>query len=160
MSNNASKQTNTNIDKQDNHVPSPLTPHTPNKQTMEFAAGLLRDFGQFALVDTKGGQIGFSDNPEIFRLIKTVLTSLASGKAVSVVPYDAELTTHQAAHFLNVSRPHLVKLLEEGKIPYHKVGTHRRVKFDDVLQHKSEQQKVTRASLKELTNLSEEYGLN
>ncbi len=141
-------------------INSPLTPHIPNNNTIEFASGLLRNFGEVALVDTKNNRVGFSDNPEIFSLIKSMLMSLASGKAVSIVPYDAELTTHQAAHFLNVSRPHLIKQLDSGKLSYHKVGTHRRIKFDDLLAYKKQQQEVTRSSLKELTNLSEEYGLD
>lgn len=155
-----SPHTNTTHEVDTTSVTSPLTPHTPDKNTMEFAAGLLRNFGSVALVDTHNNKVSFSDNPKIFTLIKSVLSSLASGKAVSIVPYDAVLTTHQAAHFLNVSRPHLIKLLEEGALSFHKVGTHRRVKFDDLLAYKQAQQETTRSALKELTNLSEEYGLD
>jgi excisionase family DNA binding protein len=95
----------------------------------------------------------------VFELFKNILRNLSAGKAVSIVPYDAELTTHQAAHFLNVSRPFLIKLLEAGEIPHHKVGTHRRVQFDHLLAYKKQQKDRTKKSLKKLTGLSQEYGL-
>lgn len=143
-----------------NHIRSPLTPEIPNKDSMAFAANLLRQFGDLVLVDTKNERIASTkENPQLFNLFKDVLFAISQGKAVSVVPYDAILTTHQAAKFLNVSRPFLIGLLEKDEIPYHLVGTHRRVRFEDVLAYKNKMNEDSDVAHKELIQLSEEYGL-
>ena len=72
-----------------------------------------------------------------FVLFLEILKQMADGNAVAVIHHQGQLTTQEAANFLNVSRPYLIKLLEEGKIPYSKVGKHRRVKFYDIQQYKN-----------------------
>lgn len=72
------------------------------------------------------------------RLLLDVLTEIGQGNAVSILPVQAELTTQEAADALNVSRPFLVQLLEKGDIPFHKVGTHRRIRYLDVLSYKKQ----------------------
>lgn len=71
------------------------------------------------------------------RLLVDILAELAAGNAVKVVPVHAELTTQEAADLLNVSRPHLIKLLEIGDLSYHKTGKHRRVRFTDLMDYKN-----------------------
>ena len=140
---------------------SPLTPVIPNKNTIDFAANLLRELGRIVVLDTNEKKIAtVIQNPLIFELFKRLLLDLSKGKAVSVVPHDAVLTTHQAAHLLNISRPHLVKLIENGEIPHHMVGTHRRILFQHLMEYLANRKKKTRESLRELTRLSEEYGLD
>ncbi|HEY4320387.1 MAG TPA: helix-turn-helix domain-containing protein [Gemmatimonadales bacterium] len=80
-----------------------------------------------------------------FDLLIEMLGQLANGNAMTLVPVNAELTTQQAADMLNVSRPHLISLLETGEIKYHRVGTHRRIAAPDLMEY----QRATAAMRKE-----------
>lgn len=93
------------------------------------------------------------------RLLVGILDEMADGNAVTLVPSQAVLTTQQAARFLNISRPYLVALLEAGKIPFHKAGTHRRVLFQDLLAYRTQSGKERRETLTELAALSQELGM-
>lgn len=73
-------------------------------------------------------------------LLMDILGELASGNAVQIVPVQAGLTTQEAANILNVSRPHMVKLLEEGQLPFRKTGRHRRVLFADLMNYKNKRE--------------------
>lgn len=93
------------------------------------------------------------------RLLLDILVLMAEGQAVTIIPTQVELTTQQAADVINVSRPFLVQLLENGTIPFRKVGTHRRVLLSDVMLYKSQIDAARKQSLDELTELSQELGL-
>jgi excisionase family DNA binding protein len=84
------------------------------------------------------------------RLLVDILSELADGNAVKVVPIHAELTTQEAADLINVSRPHLVKLLEAGDLPFHKTGKHRRVRFSDLMAYKTAQEQASTVAMEEL----------
>jgi excisionase family DNA binding protein len=91
-----------------------------------------------------------------FRALRLVVERLARGQAITLVPHGTELTTQEAADLLRVSRPHLVKILDEGIVPHHKVGTHRRVALEDVLAYRERRGGARHEKLDELTRLSEE----
>jgi excisionase family DNA binding protein len=96
---------------------------------------------------------------ELADLLRQVLEALARGEAVRVIPLEAELTTQQAAELLDVSRPHLVRLLERGVIPFHKVGAHRRVKVRDLLAYMEAARKRGEERMEGLIRESQELGL-
>lgn len=70
-------------------------------------------------------------------LLMDILEAMAAGQGVTIIPESAELTTVQAAEVLNVSRPFLIKLLDDQKIPHRKVGKHRRIRMEDVMAYKA-----------------------
>lgn len=93
------------------------------------------------------------------RLLDEILSELALGNAVQVVPIHAELTTQEGADLLNISRPHLVKLLDENVIPHTKVGRHRRVKFADLMDYKQRRAAVSRQAMDELAAQAQALGM-
>jgi excisionase family DNA binding protein len=93
------------------------------------------------------------------RLLYHLLTQLSFGNAVTLIPIHAELTTQEAADYLNVSRPFLVKLLETGKIPYHMVGTHRRVKFAHLAAFRKNAEQERQEAMEELAKQAQELGM-
>ena len=93
------------------------------------------------------------------RLLLDVLTEIGKGNAVSIIPIHAELTTQEAADVLNVSRPFLVQLLESGHMQFHKIGTHRRVRYQDVIAYKKHIDAERRKNLDDLAAQSQELGM-
>jgi len=93
-----------------------------------------------------------------FKLLMDILTAMGEGRAVSIIPHHAELTTKQAADILNVSRPFLVKLLEQAEIPFHMVGTHRRIKYEDLIAYKKNIDAKRLKTLEELSAEAQDMG--
>ena len=93
------------------------------------------------------------------RLVEEVLNGLAKGDAIRVVSVNAELTTQEAADLLNVSRPHLVKLLEDGELPFLRTGKHRRVRLADLLQFKDAREQASAQAMDGLSRQAQELGM-
>ena len=85
------------------------------------------------------------------RLLKEILSEMAEGKTLTLLPNQAELTTQEAADYLQVSRPFLVKLLDAGEIAHHLVGSHRRIRIDDLVEYQVRMKRRRGEALDELT---------
>lgn len=93
------------------------------------------------------------------KLLKSIIGNMAEGKSIALMPTDAVISTQQGAEILNVSRPHLVKLLETGKIPFKKVGSHRRILLTDLLNYKSKSKAKRRKNLDLLAEEAQKLNL-
>src|SRR5262249_37316721 len=109
------------------------------------------------------GEVGTQDALVIPRatavMFAQILHLLAQGRVVQIFPREVELSTQHAADMLNVSRPYLIGLLEGGKIPFRKVGRHRRVRFEDLMDYKRRDDLSRRAAADGLAELSEDLDL-
>lgn len=92
-------------------------------------------------------------------LLVDILAELADGNAVKVVPVHAKLTAQEAADMLNVSRPHLVKQLEDGAMSFNRTGKHRRVRFTDLMQYKDAHDRTSAEAMAELARQAQEAGI-
>lgn len=135
----------------------------PSREDAELAAELSR---KLASRRPEGRlRVRLDDGQELVlprlaaRLLSHILTEIAHGHAVRLIPIHAELTTQEAADYLNVSRPYLVKLLEEGKIPFRKVGTHRRVLFQDLDRYKQHAKRRRDEALAELAEQAQDLDM-
>jgi excisionase family DNA binding protein len=141
---------------------NPITPtpqdHSLARASSEALARLLADHDHVNLHgdDTDDTEISLSAN--IARLVQQVLEQIAQGQAVVVLPVEKELTTGQAAEIIGVSRPFMIRLLEQGSLPFHMAGTHRRVRLQDALAYQQEKQRQ-RGILDELTREAQELNM-
>jgi excisionase family DNA binding protein len=106
------------------------------------------------LVGPDGERIDLPDSA--FEALKLIIDAMALGQSVTLVPEDKELTSQEAADILHVSRPHLIKLLDRGELPFHRAGTHRRIKIEDMLAYRDRRDIERQAALDKLARLSEE----
>ena len=132
--------------------------HLPTAQEAEEAKITSRALSKYAHNERLHLKIASNNESEdlilpgyAINLLLAMLTEMSKGNAITVMPIHAELSTQETAELLNVSRPHLVDLLEQGKIPFRKVGKHRRILANDVFDYK---QRIDEARFKALDDLA------
>lgn len=141
--------------------------HLPTPQEAEEAKITSRALSKYANNERLHIKIASSNNESddlilpgyAINLLLNILTEMSKGNAIMVMPIHAELSTQETAELLNVSRPHLVDLLEQGKIPFRKVGTHRRVLAKDVFYYKQRIDEDRLKALDELAAQAQELGM-
>jgi len=116
---------------------------------------IYREHGEARLLGPDGEMIGIPGSA--FEALRLVVDAMSKGQTIILAPQGEELTSQQAADLLRVSRPHLIKLLDEGEIAFHRVGTHRRIRLEDVITYKRKRSQDRRERLDELTRLSEDF---
>lgn len=129
-----------------------LEPRTvlPPKEQRNFAE-LLEALGASGVSICDGAGHAITLPEEVRDAFLNVALAMSQGKGIQLVPHHMTLTTQEAADILNISRPTLVKLLEEKRIPYEKPGRHRRIRLDAVLQYQEETRVRRKAALQEAT---------
>jgi excisionase family DNA binding protein len=133
----------------------------PTIADSEQLQGVIKRYkGRLSLARLIGPDQEVIDLPEsVNQILVQVVYAMSRGLAVAVVPLHKELTSQEAADYLNVSRQYLVQLLDQGAIPHTKVGKHRRVRFGDLHAYKEARDRQRGAGLAELARLSDELGL-
>jgi len=140
----------------------------PNKYDTDLAEKSSRELAAyvqstkaptFQIVDSSGKATKISFPASALKLLIDILIQMAEGNAVTLLPIHAELTTQEAANLLNVSRPYLVKLLDDKKIPYRKVGTRRRVLAKDILKYKENIDNERLKTLEKLTKQAQDLDM-
>lgn len=144
-------------------------PIVPSNQEVTLARRSSRILSNALLKRSRSIDIEFKDARQCtnsvtvplsaFKLFIGILNQMAEGNAVNITSVQSELTTQQAADLLNVSRPYLIRLLEEKKIPFHKVGTRRKVLCQDILNYKAKIDEERRKVLDELTEEAQKLGM-
>ena len=139
-----------------------VRPVVPAPATVDFARMILPQLGQdgprFVLQDRESG-VTIEIDETVYDLFRRLLIDLAQNRPVSIIPYDHELTTFEAADLLNVSRGYVLKLLNEKKLSHKMVGTHRRIRLEELLAYKDRMLSESDKALDELTAASQEIGL-
>lgn len=140
-------------------MPTPEQAAEAKKVQESLRAGLRGRKRRLGTVVIRGADGDVAVPEPVSQIVMKALDEIAHGRAVEVNPVEEEVTTQQAANLLNVSRPFLIKLLSNGAIPFRMVGSHRRVKREDVVAFKQNQEQASREALADLARISQERNL-
>lgn len=136
---------------------STVLPPADMEQMLQLATFLQHHAEPAGLVGPDGQQVSLP--LEVYEVLVRVVDAMKAGKAITVAPLEQRLTTQQAADLLGISRPTLIKLLDENEIPHEKPGRHRRIRLSDVLAYRDRRRQERRARLAEMTRQGVEDGL-
>lgn len=139
-------------------------PITPTPATVTLAQNAIHQLGTlpaagFALVDHHNG-IRIALNEQVFDMLRSILIDMAQNRPIAMLPLDHELTTHQAAEVLNVSRNFIIGLIDKKELPCRMVGTHRRIRLEDLLAYQDRANQTMEKAAQALTDLGQEMGLD
>ncbi len=134
-----------------------LDPSLIPQDQLAVVAEVFAKSDHLALIDDNGKRTRIPD--VLFAHFARIVRLISEGQAVVLMPEEETFTTQAAANYLGVSRQHLVGLLEGSKIPHHKVGTHRRVTFKDLLAYEKKRDRVRREALDKLAAEADAAGL-
>lgn len=141
-------------------LPTGIERHSANQLRTVIASKLRENADlELQLATERGDTADIALSPALARALLDVLRLIGSGQGFVMIPVEAELTTQQAADLLNVSRPFLVKLLDEGKIRYRKVGRHRRVPAVDLFSYKAQRDDARAQTLSDMAEEDARLGL-
>jgi len=138
----------------------PVLPPTDPAERLELdelATLLSRAPANAALVTPDGSLVHLP--PAVYQVLSQVITAMRAGRAITVAPLAQRLTTQEAADLLGISRPTMVKLLDDGKLPFEQPGRHRRIRLDDLLAYRDERRRERSKALDELVRQTDALGL-
>jgi len=142
-------------------VPTPVAPKEEDRESIkQLLEALARhaDAQAQIVIDGEPGETLVVPRP-VFDILRQVAEVMASGRAISVVPIGMMLSTQQAAELVGVSRPFLISVIEKGELPFVMVGTHRRVRIEDLLAYKQQRETTRDAALRRLSEQAERLKL-
>jgi excisionase family DNA binding protein len=141
------------------YIPTTEETQISKESSRILAAHISCNTHRLKIVEADGSEEIATIPAVAYRLLIDILTQMSQGNAVTIIPIHAELTTQEAADLINVSRPFLIKQMDAGVIPHHKVGTHRRVRFTDLMEYKKNIDAARSKVLTELVEESQRLGL-
>ena len=140
-----------------NEIANRLDPSLIDRESLNNLAAAFSSPGHVSVIDKKGHE---TQLPEpLYQHLMRIVRLMCEGQAIVMLPQDETFTTQAAANFLGISRQFFVNLLEKEEIEYHRVGSHRRVYFKDLLRYQSKRDKVRRKHLNQLFDEIDEAGL-
>ena len=141
------------------HLPTPEDSRQAEESSRTLAKYTHADRVQLSIRASNGESDDLILPGHVLQILLDVMAEMAKGNAISLVPHHQELGTQEAANLLNVSRPHLVSLLENGDIPFRKVGSHRRVLLTDILSYQKDLYSLRSDALDELATLGQQHNM-